>query len=80
MVVVPAPMTWTFGRSSRLKVPPAPPAPVMKMATLSPGFTKPATRAGSVRLTEIAILPLGMVSPLAVPVAPNLELISCSPG
>ena len=52
----------------------------MKIATLSPGFTKPATRAGSVRLTEIAILPLGMVRPLAVPVAPNLELISCSPG
>ena len=53
----------------------------MKMATLSPGFTKPATRAGSVRLIEIAILPLGMVSPVAAaPVAPNLELVSCSFG
>ena len=45
----------------------------MKIATLSPGFTKPATRAGSERLTEMAILPLGMVRPVAAPVAPNFE-------
>ncbi len=54
--------------------------PLRKIATLSPGFTKPATREGSERLIEIAILPLGIVRPVLAPVAPNLEAISCSPG
>ena len=56
------------------------PLPFMKMATLSPGFTNPATRAGSVRLTEMAILPLGIARALALPATPNFEVISCSPG
>ena len=53
-----------------------------KIATCDPGFTKPATRAGSVRLTEIAILSLGMVSADGADSAspPNLSEMICSPG
>ena len=36
--------------------------PVRKIETSEPGLTKPATRAGSVRLTETAILPSGICS------------------
>ncbi len=50
------------------------------MATLSPGFTNPATRDGSLRFTEMAIFPLGIVRPVALPLEPNFALVSCSPG
>ena len=37
--------------------------PVAKMATVEPGFTKPATRSGSPRASESAILPSGSPRP-----------------
>ena len=57
--------------------------PVRKIATSEPGLTNPATRAVSVRLTEIAMLPLGMgrlVSASTSAAPPNFSGISCSPG
>ncbi len=53
-----------------------------KIATSEPGFTKPATRAGSVRFTEIASLSLGIGSADGVASAspPNLSEMICSPG
>ena len=81
-VVVPTAITSMSGSSRRVKDPrPAPPVEFMKIATLSPGLTKPATRAVSVRLIDIAIIPLGMVSALvAAAVVPNLLAMICSPG
>ena len=52
----------------------------MKIATSEPGVTKPATRAGSLRLTEIATIPLGIGSTLLSAAPPNLEAMTCSPG
>ena len=48
---------------------------VTKIATSEPGLTKPATRSGSVRLTEMAILPLGMPrgEAASAALAPNLS-------
>jgi len=50
-------------------------------ATSDPGLTNPATRAGSVRLTEIAIFPSGICSDDGTAeVCPNLASMICSPG
>ena len=58
--------------------------PVRKIATSDPGLTNPATRAVSVRLIEIAMLPLGIgrlvESASTSEAPPNLLVISCSPG
>ncbi len=55
--------------------------PVTKIATSEPGLTKPATRSGSVRLIEMAILFAGMPSGEAASaaLAPNLSATICSP-
>ena len=81
-VVVPTAITSMLFSSSRVNEPrPAPPFELRKMATLSPGLTNPATRAVSVRLIEIAMLPLGIVSVLvAAAVAANFVEMICSPG
>ena len=53
-----------------------------KMDTCEPGFTKPATRAGSVRFTEIATMSLGIVSADSASSTSvlNLSEMICSPG
>ena len=80
-VVAPTAMTWTLGSSRRVAAsPPSSGVVLVKIATLAPGFTKPATRPVSDRFTEIAMLPSGMFSVSWSPAAPNLAVTICSFG
>ena len=57
--------------------------PVRKMPTFAPGRMNEPTRAVSLRLTEIAIIPSGIgrvVSASTSSAPPNFSAISCSPG
>ena len=79
--------TVTLGRSRRVdwtSPVEAPPAaelswPVTKMATSEPFWTLPATRSGSVRLTEMAVMPFGIGRELAVACTwlPNWLAMTC---
>src|SRR5690606_36446718 len=80
--VVPTPSTRT--RCSSVPVYSGwsvPASSVKKTATCEPGVTKPATRAGSVRLTDTAIIPSGIASVvLSTAPEPNLLEVICSSG
>src|SRR3546814_1333426 len=73
------PGTWTRARSRRLRAGEGSLSEVTNIATSEPGFTKPATRAGSVRLTEIAIIPSGIASEVFSTVPPKRLAVTCSP-
>ena len=55
-------------------------SPLRKIATSSPGTTKPATRPVSDSVTEMAICPSGTVSSSWSPCDPNLPAMICSLG